>query len=60
MEVLDQLHQILKKKHVELGLCEVKGNFRKVLLNTPLPRRVSFNIYPSVAATIKEYRQEVR
>ena len=45
LETLDELYDTLKKKHIELGLCEVKGNFRKTLMRTPLPRRVGFNIY---------------
>ena len=58
LETLDELYDTLKKKHIELGLCEVKGNFRKTLMRTPLPRRVGFNIYTSVAATIEHMIQE--
>jgi MFS superfamily sulfate permease-like transporter len=54
METLDDLHNSLKEQNIELGFCEVKGNFRKMLMNTPLPRRVTFNVYPSVAAVIEK------
>ncbi len=53
VQTLDELHNTLKKKNIELGFCEVKGNFRRMLMSTPLHRRVSFNIYPSVADTIQ-------
>jgi MFS superfamily sulfate permease-like transporter len=53
VETLDELHNTLKKKNIELGFCEVKGHFRKMLMSTPLHRRVGFNVYPSVAATIQ-------
>lgn len=58
VETLDELHSIMKEKNIELGLCEVKGNFRKMLMSTPLPRRVGFNIYPSVATAIEKLNQE--
>jgi MFS superfamily sulfate permease-like transporter len=57
-ETLDELLNILKKKNIELGLCEVKGNFRKMLMSTPLPRRLGFNVYPSVGATIQHLTQK--
>ncbi len=52
-EVLEQLHNILKSKNILLGLCDVKGNFRKALMSTGLPRRAGFKVFPSVAATIQ-------
>lgn len=58
VETLDELHNNLKKRNIELGLCEVKGDFRKMLMRTPLPRRVGFNVYPSVAAAIGKLSQK--
>ena len=58
LETLAELYDTLKKKHIELGLCEVKGNFRKTLMRSSLPRRVGFNIYTSVAATMEHMLQE--
>jgi MFS superfamily sulfate permease-like transporter len=54
VETLDELHNTLKKKDIELGFCEVKGEFRKTLMSTPLPRRVTFNVYPSVEEAIEK------
>lgn len=52
-EVLEQLHSTLKRKNIILALCGVKGNFRKALMSLGLPRRAGFEVYPSVAATVK-------
>ena len=58
LDTLYDLYDILKKKHIELGLCEVKGNFYKTLMRTPLPRRPGFNIYTSVTETIEHMNKE--
>lgn len=58
LEVLAELHNTLKSKKIVLGLCEVKGHFRKVLMGSGLPRRVGFNVYPSVAAVVEELTKE--
>jgi MFS superfamily sulfate permease-like transporter len=54
VETLNDLHNTLKEKNIELGLCEVKGEFRKTLMSTSLPRRVGFNVYSSVEEVIQE------
>ena len=57
-EALGELHNSLKKQDIILGVCEAKGHFLKVLRDTPLTRRVTFNLYPSVEAAIKEIEKE--
>ncbi len=57
-DVLEQLHIILKSRNIMLGLCEVKGNFRKVLWQTGLPRRAGFKVMPSVAATMQALTEQ--
>ena len=53
-DVLEELQFSLKNQGITLGICEVKGNFRKVLMSTRLPSRVGFVIYPSVAEAVRE------
>jgi MFS superfamily sulfate permease-like transporter len=57
-EVLEELQFSLKNQGITLAMCEVKGNFRKVLMTTHLPGRVDFVIYPSVAAAVRELTKE--
>ena len=54
VEILEELHRSLRKQGIVLGFCEVKGDFRQVLMSTQLPRRAGFKIYPSVAAVVRE------
>ena len=57
-EILENLQVSLKNQGIMLGVCEVKGHFRKVLMTTHLPGRVGFVIYPSVAVAVKELTKE--
>ena len=52
--VLEELYNNLESRDIALGLCEVKGHFKEVLMNTQFPRRAGFIIYPSVAAAVRE------
>ena len=54
VEILEELHNYLKRRNIVLGICDVKGHFRKVLMNTRLTSRTGFNLYPSVAAVLQE------
>jgi SulP family sulfate permease len=54
VEVLEVLYKTLESKNIALGMCQVKGHFREVLMSTLLPRRPGFIVYPSVAATVRE------
>ena len=54
VEMLEELHNYLKRRNIVLGFCDVKGHFRKVLMNTHLTRRTGFNLYHSVAAVVQE------
>ena len=54
VEMLEELHNHLKRRNIILGICDVKGHFRKVLIDTHLTRRTGFNLYPSVAAVMQE------
>ncbi|MFA5109873.1 MAG: sodium-independent anion transporter [Desulfobaccales bacterium] len=54
VEALEELARSLKNNHIELGLVEVKGHFRKILLSTGLPHRAGFNIYPSMGQAVRE------
>ncbi len=57
-EILEELQFNLKNQGITLGICEVKGHFRRALMSTHLPGRVGFVIYPSVAATVRELTKE--
>ena len=52
-EMFEGLHNYLKRRNIILGFCEVKGHFRKVLMNTHLTKRTGFNLYHSVAAVVQ-------
>ena len=54
VEMLEELHDFLKRRNIVLGFCDVKGHFREVLINTRLTRRTGFNLYHSVAAVVQE------
>jgi sulfate permease, SulP family len=54
VETLIELDSTLKRQGIFTGICEVKGHFKKLLMDTRLPRRVNFVIYPSVAEAVKE------
>ncbi len=56
MEAMEELYHALRNKDIVLGLCEVKGNFRRILMTTALPRQTGFKIFPSVAVAIEELR----
>ena len=58
VEMLEELHDFLKRRNIVLGFCDVKGHFRKVLINTHLTRRTGFNLYHSVAAVVQELTKE--
>ncbi len=58
VEILEELHLYLKRRNIVLGLCEVKGDFRKVLMSTRLPHRSGFKIYPSVAVAVQKLSKE--
>jgi sulfate permease, SulP family len=54
VEMLDDLHNFLKRRNIILGICNVKGHFRKVLISTHMTRRTGFNLYHSVATVVQE------
>jgi SulP family sulfate permease len=54
VEMLEELHNFLKRRNIILGFCDVKGHFRQVLMNTHLTRRTGFNLYSSVAAVVQK------
>ncbi len=54
IEILEELHNDLKSRGIILGICGVKGHFRRVLTSTHLTSRVGFNLYPDIAAVFKE------
>jgi len=54
VEVLEQVYHDLKVQGIVLALCEVKGDFRKVLQSTRLRQRAGFKIYRSVAEAKQE------
>ncbi len=58
-EVLEELQFRLKDQGIRMGMCEVKGHFRKGLMATHLPARVGFTIYPSVAVAVRKLTQEM-
>jgi sulfate permease, SulP family len=53
-ELLEDLQSSLKRQGINMGMCDVKGYFRKVLMTTHLPGRVGFTIFPSVAVAVPE------
>jgi MFS superfamily sulfate permease-like transporter len=53
-EMLEELYDDLKSRGIVLGISNAKGHFRKVLLNTGLPKREGFNLYPNLAAVLQE------
>ncbi len=57
-EMLADLHEDLKGRDILLGACEAKGHFLEVLRDIPLTEGSTFNIYPSVAAAIKDFETE--
>ena len=54
VEMFEDLHNYLKRRNIILGLCDVKGHFRRVLMNTNLTRRTGFNLHQSVATVVHE------
>jgi len=58
-DILEELQFSLKNQGITLAICEVKGNFRKVLMSTRLPSRVGFVIYPSVAEAVRELTKKL-
>ena len=52
VETLEELRNTLSNRNINMGLCEVKGNFREVLSNTSPPE--DFTVYPSMAAALRE------
>jgi sulfate permease, SulP family len=58
VEMLEELHNHLKRRNIILGFCDVKGHFRQVLINTHLTRRTGFNLYHSVATVVQELTKE--
>ena len=59
VEMLDELYHYLRRRNIILGICEVKGHFRQVLLSTRLTTRAAFNIYPNVAAVVRELTKDL-
>ena len=53
-DMLAELCKDLKSRGIALGICEVKGNFKKVLHDTRLTTRAGFNIYPDVATVVRK------
>lgn len=60
LEMLEELYNDLKSRGITLGICEVKGHFRQVLLNTPLPRRPGFTVYLNVATVMQKLKEPNR
>ena len=58
MDALEELYESLKARNVTLGLCEVKGNFYRLLMNSNIPDRDDFIVYSSVAAAVQELAKE--
>ncbi|MEW6657567.1 MAG: SulP family inorganic anion transporter [Thermodesulfobacteriota bacterium] len=58
VEMLEELHSDLKSRGIILGICGVKGHFRKVLTSTHLTSRTGFNLYPDIATVFKELSKE--
>jgi SulP family sulfate permease len=54
IETLIELDSTLKRQGIFTGICEVKGHFKKLLMDTRLPQRANFVIYPSIAEAVKE------
>lgn len=56
-EILAELHDNLNEQNIILGVCEAKGHFLEVLQDTQLCEQETFNLYPSVAAAIREIKK---
>ncbi len=54
LEVLEEVYHNLRIQGIVLALCEVKGDFLKVLRSTRLPHKGGFKLYPNVASAVKE------
>ncbi len=54
VDVLEGLYNDLENRNIALGLCEVKGHFKQMLMNTRIPLRAGFIWYPSVAAAMRD------
>ena len=50
------LHYALKRQDIKMGFCEDKGHFREVLKGSRLSTREGFNVYRSVAATVRQLK----
>jgi SulP family sulfate permease len=57
-EMLEELYNDLKSRGIVLGLCDVKGHFRRVLMNTDLPKRAGFIIYLNVMTVLEKLTKE--
>ena len=57
VEVLESLNSTLQSKNITLGLSEVKGHFREMLLSAPPLARI-LKIYPSVTEAVRELSTE--
>lgn len=53
-EMLEELYDDLKSRGIVLAISNAKGHFRKVLLNTGLPDREGFNLYPTLGEVFQE------
>jgi len=53
-EMLEELYDDLKSRGIVLGISNVKGHFRRVLLKTGLPTREGFNLYATLAEVFQE------
>jgi anti-anti-sigma regulatory factor len=58
VEVLEDLFNSLDSKGIALGMCEVKGHFQEVLMNTALFNRAGFIVYPSVEDAVRDLAKE--
>jgi MFS superfamily sulfate permease-like transporter len=56
VEVLEELNKTFKSRNIILGLCEVKGHFREMLLN--MPRQADLIVYPSVVAALQKFTKK--
>jgi len=53
-EMLEELYDDLKNRGIVLAISNAKGHFRKVLMNTGLPDREGFNLYPTLGEVFQE------
>jgi MFS superfamily sulfate permease-like transporter len=58
MDALEGLYESLENRNVTMGLCEVKGNFHKLLMNSKIPDREDFILFTSVATAVQELAKE--